>query len=197
MASREHALKHPVWEGREAEFLPLCSTSESDSANLDHMAEFMMRGGVDPQEALMVLVPEAYRNHPELATSYPQVPSLSHALPLMHVQRTPGVGCATSALKASWVLGAGKICSLSQTPPGHGRYHPSRLHGITTGRTALQLAAPCLPAQHSCAMEASQVAAVFAVLSVNRCLLHDCHPTAPSAGSCSFDLGCAHTRQNV
>lgn len=77
MASREHALKHPVWEGREAEFLPLCSTSESDSANLDHMAEFMMRGGVDPQEALMVLVPEAYRNHPELATSYPQVLSSS------------------------------------------------------------------------------------------------------------------------
>ncbi|KAK9827155.1 hypothetical protein WJX74_008527 [Apatococcus lobatus] len=73
VASREHALKHPVWEGREEEFLPLCSTSESDSANLDHMAEFMMRGGVDPQEALMVLVPEAYRNHPELATSYPQV----------------------------------------------------------------------------------------------------------------------------
>ena len=72
VASREHALKHPVWEGREEEFLPLCSTSESDSANLDHMAEFMMRGGVDPQEALMVLVPEAYRNHPELATSYPQ-----------------------------------------------------------------------------------------------------------------------------
>ena len=76
VASREHALKHPVWEGREGEFLPLCSVAESDSANLDHMAEFMMRGGVDPQEALMVLVPEAYRNHPELASSYPQVPVL-------------------------------------------------------------------------------------------------------------------------
>ena len=97
MASREHALKHPVWEGREGEFLPLCNVAESDSANLDHMAEFMMRGGVDPQEALMVLVPEAYRNHPELASSYPQVLShfflIGHAIVVCGLCRTAYASC--------------------------------------------------------------------------------------------------------
>ena len=32
-----------------------------------------MRTGVDLEEALMVLVPEAYRNHPDLMKHYPEV----------------------------------------------------------------------------------------------------------------------------
>lgn len=47
--------------------------AESDSANLDHVAELMVRSGTDPQEALMALVPEAYRNHPDLVKHYPEV----------------------------------------------------------------------------------------------------------------------------
>ena len=78
MASREHSLKNEVWHGREEELLPVCNSKESDSANLDHVAEIMMRTGVDPCEALMVLVPEAYHNHPELSKNYPEVrPSVS------------------------------------------------------------------------------------------------------------------------
>ena len=73
IASREHSLNHPVWEGREHEFLPLCNATESDSANLDHVAEMLVRTGVEPTQALMVLVPEAYRNHPELVATYPEV----------------------------------------------------------------------------------------------------------------------------
>lgn len=46
VASREHSLTAPVWHGREAELLPLCNAAESDSANLDHMAELLMRSGV-------------------------------------------------------------------------------------------------------------------------------------------------------
>ncbi len=42
MASREHSLTHPVWEGREADFLPLTSATSSDSANLDMLAEFLV-----------------------------------------------------------------------------------------------------------------------------------------------------------
>lgn len=76
VASREHSLTHPIWNGRESELLPLCNASESDSANLDHLAELMFRTDVDPQEALMVLVPEAYRNHPELNKHYPEVGDL-------------------------------------------------------------------------------------------------------------------------
>ena len=73
MSSREHSLKNEVWHGREEELLPVCNSAESDSANLDHVAEIMMRTGVDPCEALMVLVPEAYHNHPELQKHYPEV----------------------------------------------------------------------------------------------------------------------------
>jgi glutamate synthase domain-containing protein 1 len=47
--------------------------SASDSANLDRVAELMVRTGYDPQEALMLLVPEAYRNHPDLMKNYPEV----------------------------------------------------------------------------------------------------------------------------
>lgn len=52
---------------------PLPVRAESDSANLDHMAELMVRSGTEPQEALMALVPEAYRNHPDLVKNYPEV----------------------------------------------------------------------------------------------------------------------------
>jgi glutamate synthase (ferredoxin) len=47
--------------------------SASDSANLDRVAELMVRTGYDPTEALMLLVPEAYRNHPDLMKEYPEV----------------------------------------------------------------------------------------------------------------------------
>ena len=49
VASREHSLSNPVWGGREEEFLPLCNSGESDSANLDHVAELLVRTGVAPQ----------------------------------------------------------------------------------------------------------------------------------------------------
>lgn len=73
VASREHSLSNPVWEGRESELLPLCNAAESDSANLDHVAELLMRTGVASEEALMILVPEAYDNHPDLQKAYPEV----------------------------------------------------------------------------------------------------------------------------
>ena len=73
VASREHSLSNPVWKGREEEFLPLCSSGESDSANLDHVAELLVRTGIEPQESLMILVPEAYDNHPHLQKNYPEV----------------------------------------------------------------------------------------------------------------------------
>lgn len=73
VASRQYGLHNEIWRGREADFLPLCSAAESDSANLDHIAELLVHTGRDPQEALMVLVPEAYRNHPDLVKNYPEV----------------------------------------------------------------------------------------------------------------------------
>lgn len=73
VASREHELKNPVWKGREEELTPLCNAAQSDSANLDNVAELLVRTGTEPQEALMLLVPEAFRNHPDLMKEYPEV----------------------------------------------------------------------------------------------------------------------------
>lgn len=78
VASREHSLTNPAWKGREEELLPLCSGAESDSANLDHVAELLMRTGVPAEESLMILVPEAYDNHPDLQKHYPEARSLSY-----------------------------------------------------------------------------------------------------------------------
>eukprot|EP00216_Chloropicon_sp_CCMP2111_P005718 CAMPEP_0198237244 /NCGR_PEP_ID=MMETSP1446-20131203/3089_1 /TAXON_ID=1461542 ORGANISM="Unidentified sp, Strain CCMP2111" /NCGR_SAMPLE_ID=MMETSP1446 /ASSEMBLY_ACC=CAM_ASM_001112 /LENGTH=1611 /DNA_ID=CAMNT_0043919327 /DNA_START=169 /DNA_END=5004 /DNA_ORIENTATION=- len=73
MMSREKTLKHPVWNGKEDELLPICSPTASDSANLDRVAELMTKTGFEVEEAMMILVPEAYDNHPELDEKYPEV----------------------------------------------------------------------------------------------------------------------------
>ncbi|CAG9463312.1 unnamed protein product [Pedinophyceae sp. YPF-701] len=73
VASRQGDLEHPVLAGHEDVVFPLCSAAESDSANLDHVAELLVQTGTPAEEAMMVLVPEAYRNHPELMEKYPEV----------------------------------------------------------------------------------------------------------------------------
>ncbi|KAA8517983.1 hypothetical protein F0562_015457 [Nyssa sinensis] len=73
MQSRENSLKSPVWRGRENEICPYGNPKASDSANLDSAAELLLRSGRSPEEALMILVPEAYKNHPTLTIKYPEV----------------------------------------------------------------------------------------------------------------------------
>ncbi|XP_024037306.1 ferredoxin-dependent glutamate synthase 1, chloroplastic/mitochondrial isoform X2 [Citrus sinensis] len=73
MQSREASLKSPVWRGRENEIRPFGNPKASDSANLDSTAELLLRSGRTPDEALMILVPEAYKNHPTLSIKYPEV----------------------------------------------------------------------------------------------------------------------------
>ncbi|KAJ0043019.1 hypothetical protein Pint_18248 [Pistacia integerrima] len=72
MQSREASLKSPVWHGRENEIRPFGNPKASDSANLDSAAELLLRSGRSPEEALMILVPEAYKNHPTLMIKYPE-----------------------------------------------------------------------------------------------------------------------------
>ncbi|KAI4348605.1 hypothetical protein L6164_009312 [Bauhinia variegata] len=72
MQSRETSLKSPVWRGRENEIRPFGNPKASDSANLDSAAELLIRSGRSPEEAMMILVPEAYKNHPTLTIKYPE-----------------------------------------------------------------------------------------------------------------------------
>jgi len=73
MASKEAEMKNPIWNGREPEFRPICNPAASDSANLDRVAELLVQTGRPPAETMMLLVPEAHRNHPELDKTFPEV----------------------------------------------------------------------------------------------------------------------------
>ncbi|KAG2290707.1 hypothetical protein Bca52824_050311 [Brassica carinata] len=72
MTSREASLRSPVWHGRENDIRPISNPKASDSSNLDSAAELLIRSGRTPEESLMILVPEAYKNHPTLMIKYPE-----------------------------------------------------------------------------------------------------------------------------
>jgi len=67
MKSRQGDLDSDVWGSRLEELLPIVNKAQSDSANLDNVMELLVLSGRSPTEAMMMLVPEAYKNQPELA----------------------------------------------------------------------------------------------------------------------------------
>jgi glutamate synthase (ferredoxin) len=71
MMAREADLDHPIWHqdgGSQMQALkPIVNPENSDSANLDNVVELLVRSGHSPQAALMLTVPEAYQNQPDLA----------------------------------------------------------------------------------------------------------------------------------
>ncbi len=72
MAARQQTLSHPIW-GEEVEDLkPIIDPGTSDSAGLDAVFELLIESGYSTQQAMMVLIPEAYRNQPELQ-NHPEV----------------------------------------------------------------------------------------------------------------------------
>ncbi|BAZ38872.1 glutamate synthase (ferredoxin) [Calothrix sp. NIES-4101] len=72
MTARESSLNHPIWENRFDELKPFVQIDNSDSATLDNVFEVMVRSGRSPLEALMIMVPEAYNNQPDLR-NYPEI----------------------------------------------------------------------------------------------------------------------------
>lgn len=72
MKARSNDLSHEVWGDRINTLLPVVDATNSDSANLDNVMELLVRSGRTPLEALMLMVPEAYMNQPELE-AYPEV----------------------------------------------------------------------------------------------------------------------------
>lgn len=48
------------------EIVPVCGVLGSDSASLDNMVELYIKNGYSPQKALMLLIPEAFKDHPSL-----------------------------------------------------------------------------------------------------------------------------------
>lgn len=72
MMARQADLSHPNWGDRLKELKPIVNADNSDSANLDNVLELLVQSGRSPQEALMMLVPEAYQNQPALK-DYPEI----------------------------------------------------------------------------------------------------------------------------
>ncbi len=72
MMAREADLSHPVWENRLDVLKPTVHIDNSDSATLDNVLELLVRSGRSPLEALMIMVPEAYQNQPDL-DNYPEI----------------------------------------------------------------------------------------------------------------------------
>jgi glutamate synthase (ferredoxin) len=72
MTARERDLDHPVWHGRLQELQPILNLDNSDSGTLDNVLELMVQSGRSPIEGLMVMVPEAYQNQPQL-DKYPEI----------------------------------------------------------------------------------------------------------------------------
>lgn len=68
--ARQGDLSHPNWVDakgdRLKDLLPVLKPNESDSATLDHVFELLIETGHSPLEAIMILVPEAYENQPDL-----------------------------------------------------------------------------------------------------------------------------------
>ncbi len=74
MVARQADLRHEFWGDRIQDLLPIVNRNNSDSANLDNVFELFVRSGRSPQEALMIMVPEAYQNQPDMA-AYPEITS--------------------------------------------------------------------------------------------------------------------------
>ena len=65
-ASAAEANLEAVWGDAAADLRPLVNAAFSDSANLDATLELMVRSGRPITESLLTLVPEAFRQQPEL-----------------------------------------------------------------------------------------------------------------------------------
>uniref|UniRef100_B8HTZ7 glutamate synthase (ferredoxin) n=1 Tax=Cyanothece sp. (strain PCC 7425 / ATCC 29141) TaxID=395961 RepID=B8HTZ7_CYAP4 len=72
MIARAATLNHPTWQERVEELKPIVNPQNSDSANLDNAVELLVRSGCSPLQAMMIMVPEAYLNQPELK-DYPEI----------------------------------------------------------------------------------------------------------------------------
>jgi glutamate synthase (ferredoxin) len=70
--AKQGDLAHPNFGDQIQELKPIVSATNSDSASLDNVFELLVESGRSPMEALMILVPEAYKNQPDLL-AHPEI----------------------------------------------------------------------------------------------------------------------------
>ena len=72
MKARQATLTSDTWGKRIEALKPVVNVNNSDSANLDNALELLVQSGRTPMAALMMLIPEAYKNQPDLS-DYPEI----------------------------------------------------------------------------------------------------------------------------
>jgi glutamate synthase (ferredoxin) len=72
MMARQATLTSDTWGDRINELKPVVNANNSDSANLDNALELLVQSGRTPMAALMMLIPEAYKNQPDLV-NHPEI----------------------------------------------------------------------------------------------------------------------------
>nr|UEQ12142.1 ferredoxin-dependent glutamate synthase [Batrachospermum sp.] len=72
MRSRESIFVHDSFSSSINNIKPITNPENSDSANLDAAIELLVMSGISPEEALMILIPEAYQNQP-LLNQFPHI----------------------------------------------------------------------------------------------------------------------------
>nr|YP_009297982.1 ferredoxin-dependent glutamate synthase [Plocamium cartilagineum]AOM67920.1 ferredoxin-dependent glutamate synthase [Plocamium cartilagineum] len=72
MKSKESLFRESYLEHDYNVLQPIINFENSDSANLDSVFELLVQSGKSPQEALMILIPEAYKNQP-LLNQFPEI----------------------------------------------------------------------------------------------------------------------------
>jgi len=70
--SREPLFKEGCWSDFAQDLVPITNLFNSDSANLDSVVELLIHSNKDPEEAMMILIPEAYENQPYL-DDFPEI----------------------------------------------------------------------------------------------------------------------------
>ncbi len=70
--SREPLFQDGDWSSHAKALVPITNLFNSDSANLDAVVELLIHSKKTPEEALMILIPEAYQNQPSL-DAFPEI----------------------------------------------------------------------------------------------------------------------------
>nr|WCH58089.1 glutamate synthase [Cystoclonium purpureum f. stellatum] len=70
--SKQSLFSYDSWQDYHEVLMPITNPENSDSANLDAVLELFIQSGKSPQEALMILIPEAYKNQPAL-NNFPEI----------------------------------------------------------------------------------------------------------------------------
>ena len=66
MRARQGQLAGDLFDGRLEESFPVCEEHLSDSGNFDNCLELLIRAGRPLDEAMMMMIPEAWQNHGEM-----------------------------------------------------------------------------------------------------------------------------------